>query len=156
MIQQQQTYFLELYRAGLRAASDIFNASLENAQRLQDQQMQAVREVIETNRKSTENLSNAHSISEMMSVQLKQAEKQAGQFADLWTRTWRTATETQVAVLGHVQNQVGQLSERVTDTMRETYSLGTRTAEQAMNTAGDAAREAAREADRKHAQRKSA
>ena len=28
---QQQTYFLELYRAGLRAASDIAKASIENA-----------------------------------------------------------------------------------------------------------------------------
>ena len=34
MIQPQQTYFLDLYRSGMRATSDIVRASLENAQRI--------------------------------------------------------------------------------------------------------------------------
>ena len=49
MIQQQQTYFLELYRAGLRAASDIAKASIENAQRLHAQQVDALRQALDTN-----------------------------------------------------------------------------------------------------------
>ena len=40
---KQQTYLLELYRAGMRTAPDIMKASLENTQRMQAQQMDTVR-----------------------------------------------------------------------------------------------------------------
>lgn len=124
MIQQQQTYLLELYRAGVRAAADIAKASLENAQRLQAQQAEALREALEANARSARQLAEADSVSDLMALQLKLAGTQAEQAADFWTRAWRTASETQVAMLGQVQSQVGQLSERV----RETYSAATRAA----------------------------
>lgn len=124
MIQQQQTYFLELYRAGVRAAADIAKASLENAQRLQAQQAEALREALDANSRSAQQLAEANSITDLMALQLKLAGTQAEQAAEFWTRAWRTASETQVAMLGQVQNQVGQLSERV----RETYSAATRAA----------------------------
>ncbi len=40
MIQEQQTYFLELYRAGMRSASDIARDSLETTQRIQSLALQ--------------------------------------------------------------------------------------------------------------------
>jgi phasin family protein len=121
---QQQTYFLELYRAGLRAASDITKASLENTQRLHSQQVEALREAVESNVQSARQLSEAKSLGDMIGLQVKLAAQQAEQAAELWTRTWRTASETQVALLGQVQSQVGELSERV----RESYSAATREA----------------------------
>ena len=124
MMQPQQTYFLELYRAGLRAASDITKASLENTQRLHSQQVEALREAVESNVQSARQLSEAKSLGDMIGLQVKLAAQQAEQAAELWTRTWRTASETQVALLGQVQNQVGELSERV----RESYSAATREA----------------------------
>jgi hypothetical protein len=127
--QQQQTYFLELYRAGLRAASDIAKASIENAQRLHVQQVDALRQALDTNTTSARQLSEANSLTDLLALQLKLAGAQAEQAADLWTRVWRTASETQVAMLGQVQSQVGQLSER----MRETYSAATRVVENAVN-----------------------
>jgi hypothetical protein len=141
MIQQQQTYFLELYRAGVRAASDIAKASLENAQRLQTQQAEALREALEANSRSAQKLSEANSITDLMALQLKLAGTQTEQAAEFWTRAWRTASETQVAMLGQVQSQVGQLSDRV----RETYSAATR-----------AATSEGGEAERKAAQRRAA
>ena len=129
MIQQQQTYFLELYRAGLRAASDIAKASIENAQRLHAQQVDALRQALDTNTASARQLSEASSITDLLALQLKLAGAQAEQAADFWTRAWRTASETQVAMLGQVQSQVGQLSDR----MRETYSAATRVVENAVN-----------------------
>jgi hypothetical protein len=144
MIQQQQTYFLELYRAGMRAATDITKASLENAQRLHSQQVEALREAVDAHVRSTRQVSDAGSIADMMALQVKLAGAQAEQAADFWTRAWRSATETQVAMLGQVQNQVGQLSEKV----RESYSAATRVAEQAANSS----MEAMREAERKSAQ----
>ena len=141
---QQQTYLLELYRAGLRTASDIAKASLENAQRLHAQQLDALREALGANTRSAQRLSEANSITDLMALQVKLAGTQAEQAADFWTRAWRTASETQVAMLGQVQNQVGQLSERV----RETYNAATRAAEGAMNDAVESARDVERKARR--------
>ena len=118
MIQQQQTYFLELYRAGLRAASDIAKASIENAQRLHAQQVDALRQALDTHTDSARRLSEASSLTDLLALQVKLAGTQTEQAAEFWTRAWRTASETQVAMLGQVNSQVGQLSER----MRETYS----------------------------------
>jgi phasin family protein len=129
MIQQQQTYFLELYRAGLRAASDIAKASIENAQRLHAQQVNALRQALDTNTQSAARLTQANSLTDLLALQVQLAGTQAEQAADFWTHAWRTASETQVAMLGHVHSQVGQLSERV----RETYSAATRSAENAVN-----------------------
>jgi len=125
-----QTYLLELYRAGLRTASDIAKASLENAQRLHAQQ-----------------LSEASSITDLMALQVKLAGTQAEQATDFWTRAWRTASETHVAMLGQVQTQVGQLGERV----RETYNAATRAAEGAVNDTVESAREVERKAQRRSA-----
>jgi phasin family protein len=144
MIQQQQTYFLELYRAGMRTASDIAKASLENAQRLQNQQMEALRQAIEVNTRSARQLSEANSLTDLMALQVKLAGTQAEQVAELWTRTWRTASETQVAMLGQVQSQVGQLSDKV----RETYSQATRIAQEAVNNSAEEVREAERKVQR--------
>jgi len=103
---QQQTYFLELYRAGVRATSDIAKASLENAQRLQAQQAEALREAIEANSRASRELAEAKSLTDLMALQLKLAGTQAERAADFWTRALRTASETQVAILGQVQNAV--------------------------------------------------
>ena len=54
---QQQTYLLELYRAGLRTASDIAKASFENAQRMHTQQLEALREALDANTRSAQRLS---------------------------------------------------------------------------------------------------
>lgn|SRR5262249_34201715 len=141
---QNQTYLLELYRAGLRTASDIAKASLENAQRLHAQQLDALREALDANTRSAQRLSEANSIADLMALQVKLAGTQAEQATDFWARAWRTASETQVALLGQVQNQVGQLSERV----RETYSAATRAAEGAVNDVVESAREVERKARR--------
>ena len=134
MIQQQQTYFLELYRAGLRAASDITKASIENAQRLHAQQVDALRQALDTHSDSARRLSEASSLTDLLALQVKLAGMQTEQAADLWTRAWRTAGETQVAMLGQVNSQVGQLSDR----MRETYSAATRVVENAVNNGAEA------------------
>ena len=84
---------------------------------------------LDTNTTSARQLSEANSLTDLLALQLKLAGAQAEQAADLWTRVWRTASETQVAMLGQVQSQVGQLSER----MRETYSAATRVVENAVN-----------------------
>jgi hypothetical protein len=151
MMEQQQTYFLDLYRAGIRTAADIAKATLENAQRLQSQQADVLRQAIEDNTRSARQLSEANSLADVMAVQVKLVGVQAERAADFWTRAWRTASETQVAVLGQVQSQVGQLSERV----RESVSFATRAGENVASSGAEALREAERKASHQ-AQRKTA
>lgn len=151
MIEQQQTYFLDLYRAGIRTATDVAKATLESAQRLQTQQAEVLRQAIDDNTRSARQLSEANSLADVMAVQVKLAGAQVERTADFWTRAWRTASETQVAVLGQVQNQVGQLSERV----RESVSLAARAGENAASSGADALRDAERKTSQQ-AQRKTA
>lgn len=151
MIEQQQTYFLDLYRAGIRTATDVAKATLESAQRLQTQQAEVLRQAIDDNTRSARQLSEANSLADVMAVQVKLAGAQVERTADFWTRAWRTASETQVAMLGQVQNQVGQLSERV----RESVSLAARAGENAASSGADALRDAERKTSQQ-AQRKTA
>ena len=84
---------------------------------------------LDSNSDSARRLSEASSLTDLVALQVKLAGMQTEQAADLWTRAWRTAGETQVAMLGQVNSQVGQLSDR----MRETYSAATRVVENAVN-----------------------
>jgi phasin family protein len=147
MIQQQQTYFLELYRNGMRAASDIMRTSLENMQRIQAQQAEAVHSAIEENVKSTRELAEAKSFDEVVALQ----SRLLGRQAEMWSRLLRTASETQMTMIGQVQNQVGQIG----DTMRQTYASSTRAAEDTARSAASQASNAANSA-RESRERKSA
>jgi len=111
VIQQQQTYLMELYRSGMRATSDIMRASLENAQRMQAEQAEAVRSAIDENAKAARELSEVKTLDEMMSVQTRVLGSQLQRAADVWGRLWKTASESQMAMIGQVQNQMGQVRE---------------------------------------------
>ena len=48
-MESQATQFLDLYRAGMRTASDVMKASLESVGRIQSQQLQVFRAAMEEN-----------------------------------------------------------------------------------------------------------
>jgi hypothetical protein len=48
-MESQATQFLDLYRTGVRTASDVMKASLESAERIQNQQLQVFRFAMEEN-----------------------------------------------------------------------------------------------------------
>jgi hypothetical protein len=140
---QQQTYFLELYRASMRTATEIMKASLENTQR-----------VLEESTKSAQQLSEVKSLDEMMALQTRLTGAQLERAADMWGKLWRAASDGQMAMIGQVQNQVGQMSDRVRETYQGAASTAQRTAERA---ADDASRFAVQQDSRKqHQERKSA
>jgi phasin family protein len=141
MIQQQQTYFVELYRAGMRTASDIMKASLENVQKLHSQQIEAVRGALDENTRSARELSEVKTLDELLALQTRMAGSQLERAADFWGRIWRAAGDSQVAIMGQVQSQVGELSDRV----RETYQFTARNAENAARTIETASRFTAQE-----------
>jgi hypothetical protein len=103
-LQQQATQFLDFYRTGLRNASEMMKASLESAEKVQQQQFQAMRNALEENAKSVNQLADAKSIEEVVAVQTRMAGTQMEQLIGLWTGMWRIAGENQNSMLRQAQS----------------------------------------------------
>ena len=116
---QPQTQMLDIYRASMKTAADLAKASLENAERLQNRQLQIVRNALEENAKSASDLAQVKSLDEMMALQTRLASSQMERMIDFWSGLWRTAGDSQMAMIGQLQGQVDQMRER----FRETYDL---------------------------------
>ena len=124
---QPQTQMLDFYRASMRTAADIAKTSLENAEKLQNRQLQIVRTALEENAKSASDLAQVKSLDEMMALQTRLASSQVERMIDFWSGVWRTAGDSQMAMIGQLQGQVDQMRDR----FRETYDLTARTTESA-------------------------
>jgi hypothetical protein len=118
---------LDLYRASMKTAADIAKASLENAEKLQNRQLQIVRSALEENTRSASDLAQVKSLDEMLALQTRVASAQMERMMELWAGMWRTAGDSQMAMIGQLQTQADQLRER----FRETYDLTARTTESA-------------------------
>ena len=124
---QPQTQMLDFYRASMRTAVDLAKASLENAEKLQNRQLQIVRNALEENTKSASDLAQVKSLDEMMALQTRLASSQMQRMIEFWSGLWRTAGDSQMAMIGQLQGQVEQMRDR----FRETYDLTARTTETA-------------------------
>jgi len=124
---QPQTQMLDFYRASMRTAADLAKASLENAEKLQNRQLQIVRNALEENTKSASDLAQVKSLDEMMALQTRLASSQMQRMIEFWSGLWRTAGDSQMAMIGQLQGQVEQMRDR----FRETYDLTARTTETA-------------------------
>jgi CRISPR/Cas system-associated endonuclease Cas1 len=76
---QPQTEFLDLYKVGLKTAADLMKASLQTAERLQNQQLVVIRNALDQQSKSINELSQVRSLDELLSVQGK-----------LWSELYQT------------------------------------------------------------------
>lgn len=86
---QPQTEFLDLYRAGLKTAADLMKASLQSAERLQNQQLVAIRTALDQQSKSINELGQARSIDELLALQTKMAGAQWERAMGYWTELWQ-------------------------------------------------------------------
>ena len=66
---QPQAEFLDLYRAGLKSAADLMKVSLQSAEKLQNQQLVAIRTALDQQAKTISELGQARSIDELLAVQ---------------------------------------------------------------------------------------
>lgn len=139
-----QTQMFEIYRAGLKNAADMMTASLESAQRLQQQQLEVLHHAIEDQMKSMRELAEVKSVDELMALQTRLTGTQVERAMDFWNRLWRAAGDNQAAMLGQAQSQLGQARERMRDV---TVSTST--------SVSNAVREASQQEQRKQ-ERKSA
>lgn len=97
-----QAQFFEMYRAGLKSAADIMTASLEGAQRLQQQQLDMLHSAIEEQTKSVREISQVRSVDELMALQTRLTGSQIERTMDFWNRMWRVAGDNQSAIIAAV------------------------------------------------------
>lgn len=121
------THFFEIYRAGLKSAADVMTVSLENARRMQQQQLDALQSAIEGQSKSVRELSEVRSVDELMALQTRLAGTQVERAMDFWSRVWRAAGDNQLAMIGQAQSQLGQVREGIRDVTREAVNQTDRT-----------------------------
>jgi phasin family protein len=84
----QNPQFFEFYRAGVRTMTDVMQASMEGAERLQRQQLDLLHTAVEENVKSARELANAKSFDEMVAMQM-----------GYWTRMWGNASSTAMSTM---------------------------------------------------------
>ena len=89
---QPQADLFDLYRAGLKSAADLMTASLETAERFQNQQLVAIRRVIDDQSRSVIELSQAKTLDELVSLQSRIAGEQFERAVSLWSDFWANAT----------------------------------------------------------------
>ncbi|HEX6411906.1 MAG TPA: phasin family protein [Burkholderiales bacterium] len=118
---QPQTEFLDLYRAGLKTAADLMKASLQSAERLQNQQLVAIRTALDQQAKTISELGQARSIDELLALQTKMAGAQ-------WERTmgyWTELCQTQIAQARDWMSEAAQVATAGSNaTMRQVQSGG--------------------------------
>lgn len=90
---QQHLQFLDIYRAGMKTAAEVMKSSLENAERVQNRQLQLVRSALEENAKSADELASAKSLDELVSLQTRFAAAQMERTIELWSGLWRNTAE---------------------------------------------------------------
>jgi hypothetical protein len=105
---QPQADLFDLYRAGLKTAADLVKASLESAERLQNQQLVAIRSVIDQQSKSATELSRAKTLDELLSVQTRIVGQQFENAVSLWSDLCQAAGENQRVAMGRMQDQLAQ------------------------------------------------
>jgi hypothetical protein len=67
----QQPELLDMYRVGLKSAVDMMKTSLENAERMQNQHLIAIRTALEQQQRSAEEMMQAKSLDELMGLQTR-------------------------------------------------------------------------------------
>ena len=108
---QPQAEMIDLYRVGLKTAADLLKTSLESAERLQNQQLVAIRTAIIEQAKSASELGSARTLDELLSAQSRLAGAQIERALGFWSELCQVAGQNQMAAIGQVQQQMSRMSE---------------------------------------------
>ena len=149
-----QTQLIDLYRASIRSASDMMKQSLEQTERMQQQQLQLIRTALEETTRSTSQVGEVKSLDDVMALNSRLAGQQLERMAEFWSGWWRVAGDAQKSMIDQMQSQMGQAKDRV----REGYAFTARTSEEAARLAASQVANTVQEQQRKPQQehRKSA
>ena len=90
---QPQSDFIDLYRAGLKTTADLMKASLQNAERVQNQQLAAIRNALEQQSRAASELGQARSLDELVSLQTKLAGAQFERAVGFWSELYQNQVQ---------------------------------------------------------------
>lgn len=124
---QPQAEMLDLYRAGLKTAADLLKTSLENTERLQNQQLVAIRTAIVEQAKTANELGSARTLDELLSAHSRLAGAQIERALGYWSEFYQVAGQNQMAAIGQVQQQMTRISETLAQAV--TVTAGVKQAE---------------------------
>ena len=93
-----QNQFLDIYRTGLKTTADMMTASLEGAQRLQRQQLEALHTVLDEQVKSVRELADVKSMDELVALQTRLTGSQLERTMDFWAQMWRAVGDNRMAI----------------------------------------------------------
>ena len=127
-----QNQFVDIYRNGIKTASDVARMSLETSVRMQEKQLDIARSILDESNRSADRLAGASSWEELVELQSRLASKQMERIAEFWSSMWQVAVEQQKSLIGQAR-----------DSAREAQSYASAQVSRAANTV-------------KHEQRKSA
>jgi len=86
-----QNQFVDLYRNGIKNATEAVRAGLETTAQLQQHQLDFVRNVLDENSRSANQLSEARSLEQVMEWQSRMAGAQLERWTEFWSNWWRDA-----------------------------------------------------------------
>src|SRR5207237_4670045 len=104
MIQPQAELF-DLYRAGLKTAADMMKASLESAERVQNEQRVGIRNALDQQTKSVDELGSATTLDELLALQTRMAGAQMERAMSYLGDLVQLYTENQQKAIGQIQEQ---------------------------------------------------
>jgi phasin family protein len=87
---QPQAEFIDLYRTGLKTAADLMKASLQNVEKLQNQQLVAIRTALDQQSKASSELGQAKTIDELLALQTRMAGAQWERALGYWSEVYQT------------------------------------------------------------------
>jgi phasin family protein len=122
-----QSQLVDLYRASIRSATDMMKLSLEQTERLQQQQFQLLRTALDESTRSGNQAGEAKTLDDMVALQSRLASAQLERMTEFWANWWRAAGDAQKTMIEQMQSQMGQARERV----REGYAFTARASEEA-------------------------
>lgn len=120
---QPQAEMLDLYRASLKSAADLFKTSLENAERLQNQQLVAIRTTIVEHAKTASELGSARTLDELLTAQSRLAGLQMERALGYWSELCQVAGQNQLAAIGQVQQQMSRIGETLAQAVTATAAV---------------------------------
>jgi hypothetical protein len=105
-----QADLFDLYRAGLKNAADFMKASLESAERLQSQQLVAIRNALEQQSQSMGELGEAKTLDQLLALQTRIAGAQLERAVNLWGDLVQVATQEAAKLAVNAQAAVRSAS----------------------------------------------
>ena len=138
-----QNQFIDIYRNGIKTATEVSRASLESFVQLQERQLGIVRNLLDESKRSADGLAEAKSLEDLVSLQSRIAGAQLERVAEFWSSILHSAAEQQKTWIDRMQSQIGQASEEIARTAANQVSRASGSIREAASAAQDRQRKSA-------------